>query len=268
VSAGRVVGRFDGGVVTEAELNAESARLPSPLREQFESPAGQREFVRSMIDKRLLAQEARRRGFTDAPDIQKQVRELEERLSIQALLAEEERKAAPPSEAEQRDWYEGHRQDLAQPERVRVGRVLAAVPAGATAAQRTQARQRAERFAQQLKAGQSLAKVSAEGDGPEKARGGELGLMARGDWRGDAAGEQALFALTRVGEVSPVVVEAGGFSVFQLLERREARVPSFEEVRAEVEARMLPQRKRKAFEQLLSGLRREGGVVVEVPARP
>ncbi|WP_164000761.1 peptidylprolyl isomerase [Pyxidicoccus caerfyrddinensis] len=265
---GRVVGRYDGGVVTEEELLAESSRLPSPLREQFEGPNGRHEFVRSMIDKRLLAQEASARGLHEKPEIQKQVRALEERLMLQALLAEEERAAGAPSEAELHAWYEGHLSELTQPERVRVVRIFAAMPAGASATQRTQARQRAERFAQQLQAGQPRAKVAAGGDGPERAQGGELGLLARGDWRGDAAVEKAAFALKKVGEVSPVVTEMGGFLVLQLLERREARVPPFEEVRAEVEARMLPQRKRKVFEDLLERLRRAGAIEIDVAGRP
>ena len=58
----------------------ESARLPPALREQFETPAGRREFTRSMIDKRLLVLEARRRKLTEDPELRRQVQELEERL--------------------------------------------------------------------------------------------------------------------------------------------------------------------------------------------
>ncbi|RKH20048.1 peptidyl-prolyl cis-trans isomerase [Corallococcus sp. CA047B] len=268
VDGGRVVGRYDGGVITEEQLRDESSKLVSPLREQFESPAGQREFVRSMIDKRLLAQEARRRGLDGTPEIQRQVQALEERLIIQALLAAEERGAPAPTETEQRAWYEGHKADFAQPERLRLGRVFAAVPPGATPAQRTQARNRVERLAKQLQAGTPLAKVAAQGDGPERAQGGELSVLARGQWRGEPAVERAAFALSKPGEVSPVVAEPGGFSVLQLLERRPARVPPYEEIRGEVETRMLPGRKRKHFEDLLTRLRQAASVEVDVQPHP
>ncbi|RYZ43811.1 MAG: peptidyl-prolyl cis-trans isomerase [Myxococcaceae bacterium] len=268
VDGGRVVGRYDGGVITETELQEESSKLVSPLREQFERPAGQREFVRSMIDKRLLAQEARRRGLDGTPEIQRQVQALEERLIIQALLAAEERGAPPPTPAEQRAWYDGHKADFEQPERLRLGRVFAAVTPGATSAQRTQARTRAERFAKQLQAGTPLAKVAAGGDGPERAQGGELPVLSRGQWGGDPAVERAAFALLKPGEVSPVVAEPGGFSVLQLLERRPARVPPYEEIRGEVETRMLPGRKRRHFEDLLTRLRQAASVEVDVQPHP
>jgi parvulin-like peptidyl-prolyl isomerase len=265
---GRVVGRYDGGVITEAELLEESSKLVSPLREQFESPAGQREFVRSMIDKRLLAQEARRRGLDGTPEIQRQVRALEERLIIQSLLTAEERGAPAPTEAEQRAWYEGHKADFLQPERLRLGRAFVSVAPGASAAQRAQARARAERFAKQLLAGTPLAKVAAQGDGPERAQGGELPVMARGQWRGSPALERAGFALAKPGEVSAVVEEPEGFSVLRLLERRPARVPPYEEIRGEVETRMIPGRKRKQFEDLLTRLRQGAAVEVDVQPHP
>ncbi|WP_141328018.1 peptidyl-prolyl cis-trans isomerase, partial [Myxococcus sp. AB025B] len=166
-----MVGRFDGGVVTQAELAEESARLPSPLREQFERPAGQREFVRSMIDKRLLAQEARVRGFHQKPEIKKQLQSLEERLVIQELLAAEEKAAGRPDEQVLREYYQQHRDELAQPERLRLARVQVVVPPAATTTQRAQAKQKAERLAQRLRSGEALEKVAADGDG----RGGELG---------------------------------------------------------------------------------------------
>lgn len=264
--SGKVVGRYSGGVVTEGELIAESSKLPSPLREQFESPNGQREFLRSMVDKRLLEQEARRRGLHEQPDIQKQVRELEERLIIQALLAAEEQQVGAPTEETLRAYYQGQRQELGQPERVRVARVFVAVPPNATAAQRAQAKQKAERLAQRLKKGEALAKVAAEGEGPERTRGGDLGFLARGQLR-EPAVDQAAFALESPGAVSPVVAESAGFSVLQLLERQAARIPSFEEVRPELEARVLPQHKRQVFESLLARLRQTGGVQIDVPAR-
>ncbi|MCP3166608.1 peptidylprolyl isomerase [Myxococcus qinghaiensis] len=264
---GRVVGRFDGGVVTQEELTEESSRLPSPLREQFERPAGQREFVRSMIDKRLLAQEARVHGLHQRPDIHKQVQALEERLVIQELIAAEEKSAGTPSEQALRDYYEQHRNELAQPERLRLARVQVLVPQGATAQQRTQAKQKAERLAQRLKAGEALEKVAADGEGPERGRGGELGWVARGDLP-ERELETAAFALKKVGDTTGVVAEAKGFSVVRLLERKDARVPAFEEVRAEVEGRALPQWKRKVLEGMLARLRAAGSVGIDVPETP
>ena len=256
-----VVGRFAGGAITQGELAREAERLPPELRERFASDVGKRELVRSMIDKRLLAQEARRRGIVEDPQIHRQVVELEERLVIQALLAGEERAAGAASEAELRAYFEAHKEELAQPERVRVARVLVASAASDAVAKRALAR--AQGFAVRLRKGEAVAKVAAEGDGPERERGGDLGLLERSQIR-DPAVAAAAFALGAPGAVSPVIEGSEGLTVLQLLEKRERRVPPFEEVRSVVEGRLSPIRKRKVFDELLAKLRASAQVRVEV----
>lgn len=253
-----VVAEYAGGNVTEEDVRRESSKLPPSLRAQFESAAGRREFIASLVDKRLLVQEATRRGMREDPEVRRQVAELEERLMIQALLAAEEKSAGPGSEAELRAWYDGHRAELAQPERVLVGRVLAAVAPAAPASDRAKARARAEGFASRLRKGEPFARVAETGQGPEKARNGELGLLVRGGR--DPRLEAAAFALRAPGELSPVVECADGYAVLRLVERRESRVPSYEEVRAEVANRFDPTHKRKTFDALLARLRQTGKV--------
>ncbi len=262
--AAGVVARYEGGDVTAEDLRRESSRLPPALRTSFETEFGRRELVNALVDKRLLVQEADRRGLRGDPEIGRQVRELEERLTVQALLAAEEKALGPPAEAELRAWYDGHRSELAQPERVRVSRVLAAAGSTATPAERAAARLRAERFLSRLHKGEPFATVAAAGSGAEKARQGDLGLIARGG--ADVRLEHAAFALARPGDLSPVVECDEGFAVLRLVERREARVPPFEEVRGEVANRLEPKRKRKAFDDLIERLRKKAKVHVELSA--
>ncbi|NBD08510.1 peptidylprolyl isomerase [Corallococcus silvisoli] len=261
-----LVARFDGGVVTREEWERESRRLPPALREQFASEAGQREFAWSLVDKRLLVTEAKRQGLAGREDIARQVRELEERLIVQALLTQEERAAGAATEQELRGWYDANRQEFEQPERIRLGRVLARFERQGSAGDRARARTRAEEFARRLQK-EPLAQVQASGDGPERARGGDLGVFARGELP-DRRLEAAAFALRTPGQVSPVVETEEGFAVVQLLERRPARVPPYEEVRAEVEGRLAPVRQRKVFDALRARLRSGSDVQVEVTARP
>lgn len=262
---GDVVGRYSGGIITSVDLQREANRLPPALRTQFETPYGRRELVAAMIDKRLLAQEAEARKLQEDPEIQRQVRELQERLVLQALLAEEERAAGAPTDAEVRSWYEAHKRELAQPERVHVARVLAAVPKNGTAADRARARARVEKLVARARRGEPFERVAAEGDGPEKVRGGDLGLLARGATP-DRQLEEAAFRLRGPAELSPPVECADGVAVLRLIERRPARIPSLEESRSDVENRLAPLRKRKVLDDLLARLRAKGKTSVEIAA--
>ena len=257
-----IVGRYDGGEVTVEELQREASRLPPILRSRFEGAAGRREMVNAIIDKRLLAAEARRRGMAELPDVRRQVEELEERLSIQALLAEEEKAAGAPGEVELRAWYDANRGYLLQPERVRVRRVLVAVSAGASRQELERARGRAEELLERLRRREPFEKVATAGDGPERSAGGDLGLLIRGEV-GDAALEAASFGLQKAGDRTQVFRCADGFAVVELVERRSSRTPTFEEARADVANRIAPLRQRRVFDQLLARLRERADVKVE-----
>jgi len=141
-------------------------------------------------------------------------------------------------------------------------RALVALRAGSTPAQKASAKARAEKLRKSLQSGASLAKVAAQGDGPEKAHGGELGLFARGDLN-DLALERAAFALQKPGEVSAVAEGRDGFSVLVLLERRPKLLPPFDELRPRIRDRLAPIRKRKAFDDLRAQLRKQGNVKID-----
>jgi peptidyl-prolyl cis-trans isomerase C len=262
-----VLAEYDGGEVTAEELQREANRLPPALRKRFESPNGRREVLAAMVDKRLLFEEAKRCGLADDPELQRQVRELEERLAVQALLAAEERTAGAASEGEISTYYASHREELTQPERVRVSRILVAVGRAAGEAERGKARGRARALAERLRRGEPFQKVAAQGEGPERAKGGDIGFLVRGAVHDRRLGEAA-FALAAPGAVSPVVECDDGYALLRLEERVAARVPPLEEVRSEVLNRLAPGRKRQAFDALVQRLRREKDVRIKAAGGP
>ncbi len=254
-----IVATWSTGQLTRAEVEREGARLPPLLRHQFESRAGRKELAISLVDKRLLADEALRRKLQDDPEIQRQVRELQERLAVQALLAAEEKAAPAPGEPEERAFYESHKGDFATPERVHVRRILLAAPAGPA---RGAALVRARAILSKARAGESFEALAAQGDGPEKSKGGDLGVLARGD-PADPAIEAAAFALQKPGELSAPIESREGVALLQLVEKLPARLPSFEESRAQIREKMLPLRKRQSFDRLRDRLRKDSGVHID-----
>jgi parvulin-like peptidyl-prolyl isomerase len=118
-----------------------------------------------------------------------------------------------------------------------------------------------------VRKGEPFAKVAAQADGPERAHGGDLGLLVKGS-TADKRLEEAAFRLSKPGELSPIFESDAGFAVVQLSERRPATVPSFEEAKGEVENRLVPIRKRKIFDDLLVKLRAKGDVRVDVAGGP
>jgi parvulin-like peptidyl-prolyl isomerase len=227
------------------------AKLPPPLRERFETNAGKDEMRRALLDKALLAEEAHRRGITERPNIKADVQKLEERLAIQALLADE-MKATSVSEEELKEYWERRPTEFSEGERARVSRVFVAMNN-----ERAASRAKAEALRARLVKGEPLATVVKESDGPERVRGGDLGFIRRDADDHELA--RAAFALAKTGDISPVVETKAGFSVLILSEKSPARVIPFSEARAQVENKMRPTLERRAFERLLERLRRERG---------
>jgi peptidyl-prolyl cis-trans isomerase C len=254
----RVVASFRGGKLTAGDVEEGLQHLPPALRREFDSTAGRRELAQSLIDKKLLAQEARRRHLDERPEIRQQIEELQERLVVQALLAEEEKGTGSVGEDEIQRYYEQHRGEFAQPERVRIARVLAAVAPAASTEAKARARKRAEEFQRRLRKGEALAVVAASGDGAERKASGELGWLSRGER--DQATSTAAFALQRPGEASAPVLTPDGWAVLVLLERAAARTPALAEVRNDVVGRADAGRRRRSFDALVLQLRRDGEV--------
>ncbi len=240
---------WDGGAVTAVEVRQEAQRLPVALRDQFLTENGQRELLHSVVSKRLLAQEARRRGLDRSEDVRRQVQELEERLAVQALLAANERALPQVTDDELKAYFEQHQAEFRQPTKVRIGRVLVH---GSDA----KAKARIAALRARLLKREPLDKVAAAGDGPEKDVGGVVG------WVTEATDDEtrAALALSKVGEVSPVVAKDGALSVLTCLERVEAKDATLAEVRGQVEGRLGPVRQRKAFDALVSQLKAQAQV--------
>jgi len=232
-------------VVTQVEVEEEAARLPPQLREQFDTPAGRAEFVRSVVTKRLLLAEARRRRLDQAPQIVQQVQELERRLSVQALVDAVQREAPTPAEADLRSYFEAHQEQFASPAQSHVARLLLRGDSNDK-----NLRNKIDRLRSRLVKGESVALVCASGDGPERLKGGDVG------WVTEATNpeEQAALRLKTRGEVSEVIELQNGLSVLVLLERRGAQPAHFEEVRAAVENRYEAVRQRQAFDTLVRHL--------------
>jgi parvulin-like peptidyl-prolyl isomerase len=253
-----VVARWDGGVITQQEVLEAAQRLPTALRDQYTTPNGRKQFIQAVLSKRLLREEARRRGLVDSPEVRAQVEELEERLAIQALLAEAARTAPTTSESELKAYFEAHKADFRSPTRVRISRVLLRGDASDKSL-----RARAESIRQRAVKGESFARLATLGAGPEATAGGDLG------WISEISDDETKAALAlKAGEVSAVLTVPSGVAVLRATERQESRDAAFEEVRQLVVGRYAPVQQRKVFDDLVRQLEERAQVQFNTAASP
>ncbi|NWG72984.1 MAG: peptidylprolyl isomerase, partial [Parvularculaceae bacterium] len=152
--------------------------------------------------------------------------------AILSLAGVEQRVQLTPEQI--REYYEERRAQFEKPEERRARHILIAVPADATAQQKAQAREKADKLLaaarQSPKGFADLAEKNSEDPG-SAVEGGDLGFFPRG--RMVKAFDDAVFGM-QVGEIAGPIETQYGFHVIKLEAIQAAAGPKFEAVEAEV----------------------------------
>ncbi|MGI8741161.1 MAG: peptidylprolyl isomerase [Bryobacteraceae bacterium] len=136
------------------------------------------------------------------------------------------------SDAQMQQFYNSHRDQFRTPERVKVRHILLSTvnkPPEETA----KIKAKAEGLLKQIKAGGDFAELAKQNsdDPGSKANGGDLGWVVRGQMVKNF--ENATFSL-KPKEISNLITTEYGFHIIQVLEKQDAHVQSFDEVKSQI----------------------------------
>jgi peptidyl-prolyl cis-trans isomerase C len=260
-----VIAKVDGETVERWELEnaikGVEGRAGSPI------PAERRdEIVRGLIDQlvafHVLSQEAHARQM-DATDAEVTARmgqfksgfpneqAFEQALSAQGMTVDQLQKQThmglqvskvidaeitskiAVQDADVETFYKENTERFKQGETVHASHILIGIPQGADAAQKQQARAKAQQVLKKLKGGADFATLARENsqDTGSAAKGGDLGFFPQGQM--EPAFEKAAFALAP-GKISDVVETPFGFHIIKVTERRPPHTAALEEVAPQI----------------------------------
>jgi peptidyl-prolyl cis-trans isomerase D len=159
-----------------------------------------------------------------------------EQRQVRYLLADfaKIRASIQPSDAELRQSYESQRDRYQRPGAARVQHILIKVDPGAPATTDAAARAKAQALVQQLRGGADFAALArANSEDPSSAsNGGDMGWVDQGTTVEPF--EKAIFSIPLNTISDPIRSQDFGYHIVKVLERREATVRPFEEVRTEL----------------------------------
>ena len=136
-----------------------------------------------------------------------------------------------------RRYYDQNPVEMNRPEAVHLAQILVRVAPDASQGSRATARQKVEEILKEVRAGGTFADLARRySEGPEAAKEGDTGWMARG--KGPPAVVQAAFAL-QPGQTSDVVESRFGFHILKVLERRPEGPIPFEEAKGAIRAKLV-----------------------------
>jgi len=255
----QVVARVNATSITLGELEDLLNEAPAPIRATYADPARRREFLQSLMTTYLLADEARRRGLDRDPQLAQTVRRnLGQRVEQVAVLDAVTPEAV--TDAEVRQWYEGHVADYQQPEYRRA--TILVTPDRAVAERAIEEIRRARGDMRRVR---DLARQHPADDASRSHDGDthyfqRTGLPSAGDGqRVDPALAAAVFGLAREMDVTPapVALAGGRFGVAVYTGQRPALHRGLDEagVAASIRGFIVRERRIQGRDELLRGLR-------------
>lgn len=273
-----ILARIGREEITVDEFNREFKELVnhqsrgesrSELRELKEA------YLDQMIERKILAQEARRLGIrVSAEELSQAILEikkdypgegfgeklsltgmdleewkipLEEKLLAEKMVRSSQQYEGKIEEKTAREFYETHRFLFELPQKVRARQIV--VTDGSEAIQ----------ILKRLKKGENFEKLAKEKSlGPEKVQGGDLGYFGQGERPSEF---DHVFSL-EVGAISEVIQSPYGYHIFKLEEKKESREIPFEEAKKSILKRLEREKKEGEYQRWFKSLKEKTKVKV------
>lgn len=263
-----VVAIVGGSEITAQEFQERMQEIAPYLRTQYASFDRKKDLLDTMVRNELLYQEAKRRGLESAPAVREQLK----RAMVQELMRQQgdaSGQTKPPSDGDLQRYYDEHRGEFVNPERIQAAHLLVSTDKRDRAA----ARKEAERLLSEIRSAVQLGKATAfedlartlSDDLPSRPFGGNMGALSLQDMTsryGEVVGKAA-FALATPGDIAGPIDTPRGFELVKL----EARFPgvdrSFASVKQMLRGRMVRDDQTRAYDDFVKQLRGQIDVRVD-----
>ena len=221
---------------TGADFNVAAATLPPQYQPLLAQPAMRKRLADSILQYKLLAVEAKRRGLDQKPEIKRQLAMQEDQVLAQALAKQIEGGA---DETANREYFDSHKSNF---DNVKARHILIRTPGSPVPSDQgkkeltdAEAKAKADQIKQRLDKGEDFSKIAKveSDDKGSGVQGGDLGTFA--PWKMDATFSKAALGL-KPNQVSEPVKTQFGYHIIQLLEDKPR---TYDEAKGEIgEARM------------------------------
>lgn len=277
-----VVAVVNREIITQSEIDTAAQTLQNEKKGKGlnidapgRRPDTERELLSRIIEKKLIIQEARKKGVRlTEPELEVALKDIEGRnqfpsraafqqavmkeglpwekylddlrdqLTLLKLMNREVEVNILVGPEEVRAYYDAHPEQFKLPDQIRLRQILFRLPNGATGEQIAQVQEKVDRALATAREGEDFGRLAETfSEGAERKRQGDLGYFKKGDLAPDI--EKVVFSLPP-GGVSPVIRTDLGFHLFKVEEREGERRQPFEKVRQEVEERLLGDKREEA----------------------
>jgi peptidyl-prolyl cis-trans isomerase SurA len=314
-----IIARVNNQIITRSEFDRSKEQLKDEVKQQDPATADkvyeerEKDVLRDLIDQQLLLDKGKDHDITGETELIKELDQMRKDMKLASLedLEGEAKKQGIPWEdfkqnkknqiitqkvigeevgghlsitkEEEQAFYDAHKNEMEQPESIRLSEILVAlkpvapappassqapVDANPPAAQNPPADQQAADAAalsaaeakandllKQIHDGASFEDIAKKSsDGPSAADGGALGMFKRGQLAKEL--EDKTFAM-KAGEVTDVIRTKQGYVILKVVDHQMAGVPAFKDALPKIQDALYYQKLQPALRAYLTKLREE-----------
>lgn len=330
-----IVARVNSQIITRSEFVRSKDQLKDDVKQQDPTNADkvfserEKDILRDLIDQQLLLEKGKDIGFTGDTELIKRLDQMRKDMKLETMedlekaataqgisyedfkqnmrnqiitqhvIGEEVGSHLSITTEEQQKFYDEHKNEMAQPEAIRLSEILVAPekpvdkpvsnPAGnnaaeagaaagdsakgqdpandaaakqaAEAAALTAAESKANDLLKQIRGGASFDDVAKKNSaGPSAGQGGDLGVFKRGTLAKEL--EDKTFAM-KAGEVTDVIRTKQGYVILKVTEHQMAGIPAMKDVEPKIMDALYYEKLQPALRAYLTKLREEAYIDVK-----
>ena len=284
----RIVARVNGEIITQREFDQERQKLHAQLAQNYSGDELEKQFqaqsknmLRDMIDQDLLVEKAKDDDINVETDIIKRLDEIRGQYNLPSLEALQDavekegivwedfkdqiRRQLLMREVISREvgsriilpredalkYFNAHKDQFDSPPGVHLAEILVSTNKHKPA----EAEKIANQALTEIQNGAKFSDVAAKySDAPSASDGGDVGFFKAGTV---APAIEAAISKVDVGETTPVIDTQYGSMIFKVLERREGKTPTFDQVEQQVTSYLYNQKVEGQLREFLTTLRKE-----------
>ncbi len=243
-----VVAEIGEEKITLNQLDRAIKRLPLPYQERFKTEEGRKYVLDDLVTTALLSREAERLKLDQKPEVKEQLGSIKKRILSAELLRAEMAKEPVPGEKEARQYYESHKEQFTEPEKVKMRQIVVRTP------------EEGQEIIKVLQEGHDFVQLAKEKSvDPSKANGGYIGWVSRDRMKPDFA--ETIFKLGKGGFSTPMPT-AKGYVIILVEDKKAATSVDYSKVEPAIIQRLRVEREDRALNRLRTRLFKEMNVTI------
>lgn len=321
-----IIARVNNQIITNSEYDRSKDQLRDEARQQDPANADkiyeqkEKDVLRDLIDQQLLLDKGKDLSITGDTDLIKKLDQLRKDMKLPDLdalekeaekqgvswedfkqqqknqiitgkvIGEEVGSRLTISKEEEQKFYDEHKNEMEQPEYIRLAEILIApkavtpsitpaaekggasdstpaAPADEAAKQAADeaalkvAADKANDLLKQIRGGENFEDIAKKySDGPSAGDGGALGMFKRGQLAKEL--EDKTFAM-KAGEVTDVIRTKQGYVILKVLDHQQAGIPPLKDVEPKVQDALYMQKMQPALRTFLTKLREDAYIDIQ-----